>query len=145
MRIKKFIETSAIFALCQTYDQVMGSFQKRLAVDGVHFVQALILTGLFFEDRPVQPSRLAENLKASRSNISHAIRDLERKSLIVRTTSPADARAYFIALTKAGRKLAPRLIKLLDTTQNQIEAAGGTEIVANLASLVKMYHRPGQR
>jgi len=143
MRIEKFLASSPLFSLYQAYDQVLGDFQARLKAEGVHFLQALIVTGLFFEERPVRPGELAESLRSSRSNISHAIRGLERAGLIARESSTLhrDARAYYLTLTRAGRKKAGRLIKLLDSVQDQIEAAGGRDLTPELRRFVQTYQR----
>src|SRR4051812_22923624 len=106
MKIQTFLSASPLFSLYTAYDHVLGPFQKELKSENVHFVQALIITGLFFEDRPARPSQIARLLKVSRSNISHALRDLERKTLIERSMLKNDARAYHISLTREGRRKA---------------------------------------
>lgn len=141
MRIEKFLASSALFSLYQAYDQVLGDFQARLKAEGVHFLQALIVTGMFFEERPVRPGELAECLRSSPSNVSHAIRGLERSGLIDRATIKSDARAYALTLTRAGRKKAGRLIKLFDSVQDQIEAAGGDGLAPELTRFIMTYQR----
>jgi len=78
-------------------------------------------------------------LKCSRSNVSHAIRDLERKGFVERSTQEDDARAYRISLTRIGKKRASRLIRIFDSTQEQIEAAGGRDINPELKRFVQTY------
>ena len=143
MRIEKFLASSPLFNLSVAYDEIIGDFQKRLLAEEVHFLQALILTGLFFEDKPVRPSQLASTFSATRSNMSHALRGLERKKFVERATSEKDARAYFFTLTKEGKKRVPKLIKIFDSTQDQIEAAfGGKDVNASL-KLFRNAYRPG--
>jgi DNA-binding MarR family transcriptional regulator len=126
MRIEKFLDSTPLFTLFVAYDEIIGDFQKRLAKEGVHFLQALVLTGLFFEERPVRPSELTKSLRARKSNLSHALRSLEKAGLIERKTVPADARAYMFTLTREGRRRVPKLIKIFDSAQNQIEAVRGS-------------------
>jgi DNA-binding MarR family transcriptional regulator len=133
MRIEKFLKTSPVFGLYTAYDRVVRRFQARLAAEDLHFIQALIVTGIFFEERAVRPSELAATLGCSRSNISHAIRGLERKGLIERGLAKSDARAYLITLTKAGRRKAPQLIKIFDSAQAELEASGGKDLNLELA------------
>lgn len=122
MRIEKFLAASPLFALWATHTEVIGDFQKRLAGEGVHFIQALILTGLFFEERPVRPTELAKTLRTEKSTLSHALRSLEKAGWVERSLSDEDARAYFFSLTREGKKKVPRLIKLFDQVQDHIEA-----------------------
>jgi DNA-binding MarR family transcriptional regulator len=142
MRIEKFLEQSAIFNLSVAYDEIIGDFQKKLAKEQVHLLQAFILTGLFFEDKPVRPTVLAASFSASKSNISHSLRSLERRLLIERKSSDEDARAYFFTLTKEGKKKVPRLIKIFDSVQNKLEAeVGGKRINPNFKLFREVYSR----
>lgn len=142
MRISKFLSEAPLFALYQAHDYILGDVQKRLAAEGVHFIQALILTGVFFEDRPVRPSELARVLQAQKSNISHALRSLERAGLLQRTTTETDARAYLFTLTREGKKRAHRLIKIFDSMQDALEAKLNTKRVnTTLQMLVQAYTR----
>ncbi len=136
MRIEKFLESSTLFQLTLSHSQILGDFQKRLAKDHVHFLQALILTGMFFEERPVQPTELAQTFSCPKSNISHALRDLEKKKLIERSTPADDARAYLFSLTKEGKRTVPKLIKTFDTTEDHLEARQiGKSIILQLKKL----------
>lgn len=139
MRIEKFLETSPLFSLYVAYDQVLRDFQERLKREEVHFLQALIVTGIFFEERAVRPSELAATFKSSRSNISHAIRDLERKGVLERASQENDARGYRLSLSRGGKRKAARLAGIFDSIQNQIEAAGGRDLSPELRRFVKTY------
>jgi DNA-binding MarR family transcriptional regulator len=136
MRIEKFLKSSPVFGIYIAYDRVVRRFQARLAAEDLHFIQALMLTGILFEDRAVRPSEFAETFGCSRSNISHAIRSLEKKGLIDRQLSRQDARAYLITLTKAGRKKAAQLVRIFDVTQSEFEAHGGKELNAEISRFV---------
>jgi len=123
MRITKFLEDSALFNLSLTYEHVMGGFQQQLEKEGVQFVEALVLTGIFFEQGPVRPTQLAKTFLSSKSNMSHVLRRLEKKGLLERSLLKEDARAYLFSLSKEGRRKAPRLIKIFDSTEHQIESS----------------------
>lgn len=125
MRIRKFLDESPLFNLVLAYNEIIGDFQKRLSAEGVHFLEALILTGLFFEERPARPTELAKTFHVSKSNLSHSLRSLEKKRWIERTSLDEDARAYLISLSRDGRKKAPKLIKLFDATENRLEQEFG--------------------
>lgn len=127
MKINRFLAESPLFNLALAYNEIIGDFQMRLAKEGVHFLEALIVTGLFFEDRSVQPTELANTLSATKSNMSHSLRSLERKGLIVRKSAEEDARAYFFSLTKEGKRLSAKLIKLFDSVENSLEKGFGTK------------------
>jgi DNA-binding MarR family transcriptional regulator len=140
MRIEKFLGASPLFNLYSAYDQILGDFQKKLRREDVHFLQALIMTGIFFEERSVRPSELAKILRTTRPNVSHALRNLEKRGLVERRSSREDARAYLFDLTREGKKKVPRLIKIFDSTEDKIEKAlGGKEVNANLRHFVDAY------
>jgi DNA-binding MarR family transcriptional regulator len=140
MRIEKFLGASPLFNLYSAYDQVLGDFQKKLRHEEVHFLQALIMTGIFFEERPVRPSELARIFRTTRPNISHALRNLEKRGLVERRTSREDARAYFFELTREGKKKVPRLVKIFDSTEDKIEQiTGGKKVNANLCHFIEVY------
>ena len=121
MKISKFLDASPLFNLSIAYDEIIGDFQKRLLKENVHFLQALVLTGLFFEEKPVRPTQLAKTFSSTKSNLSHALRDLERKGLVERNIAQEDARAYFFSLTKEGKRRVPRLVKIFDRTEESLE------------------------
>lgn len=52
---------------------------------------------------PTQPARLAELSVMSRSALTNAVNTLERDGYVERRRTPADKRAVFVALTRAGR------------------------------------------
>ena len=137
MRIEKFLKTSPAFSLYVAYDRIVTALQTELSSEGLNFIQALILTGLFFEESPIRPSTLADTLGSTRSNVSHALKDLERKGLIERSLLKGDARAYLIALTRLGRRKAPRLIKIFDANQERLEKLGGKSLNNELVQFIE--------
>jgi DNA-binding MarR family transcriptional regulator len=140
MKIEKFLNESPLYNLSAAYNEIIGRFQKVLAKEGVHFLEALILTGLFFEEKPVRPTQLAVTFSCSKSNMSHALRGLEKAGWIERKSSTDDARAYFFSLTKEGRKKVPKLIKAFDSTDDKIERAfAGRKVIPNLKLFRQIY------
>jgi DNA-binding MarR family transcriptional regulator len=140
MKINKFLDESPLFNLALAYNEIIGDFQKQLSREDVHFIEALIITGLFFEDRPVRPTELAHTFSVSKSNLSHSLRALEKQKLVERKTAPEDARAYFFSLSKEGSKRAQRLIKLFDSTEDRLEKTfGGRKINPSLKLFRKVY------
>src|ERR1700722_5115397 len=121
MKIQNYLSQSPLFALYQAQSSLIESFQDRLSREGVHFLQGLLLTTLFFEEREVRPSELLKTLKVSKSNLSHATRDLEKRGFLKRSVHTLDARGYLFSLSHLGRKKALILIKIFDEVQNELE------------------------
>lgn len=129
MKIRKFLSESPVFALYQANSLVIEPMQSRLANYDVHLLQGLILTAFFFEDREVRPRELFSVFKVSKSNLSHALRSLERKGLVKRTTQAKDARGYWFSLTAVGRKKALLLVKDFDEIENLLEKTVGKKAI----------------
>ena len=122
MKIQKYLELSPIFAINSVYEAVIPHFNKRLKKEGVHFLQGLVLTALFFENNPeVTPSALATLFRTSRGNMSHIVSHLESKGWVRRNLNPQDARQFHIELKAEGRKKAIALIKIYDQVQELFE------------------------
>ncbi|MFN3454220.1 MAG: MarR family winged helix-turn-helix transcriptional regulator [Pseudobdellovibrio sp.] len=122
MKIKKYTNSSPIFAINTCYEGLISVVNQSLKQEEVNFLQGLILTALFFENSEnVTPSTLAETLQTTRGNISHMISYLEAKNLVKRSVNPSDARQLIITLKPDGRKKAIRLIKYYDKIQEKFE------------------------
>ena len=143
MKIKKFLSQSIVYTTYLSQTVILESFQQKLAFHSVHFLQALILTSLFFEDREVRPMELHQTFGVEKSNLSHSLRGLEKMGLLKRTMHPTDARGYCFTLTAAGKKKALALIKEFDDFQNVIEVSSGVtktnEIVKGMQTLIFNY------
>lgn len=140
MRIKKFLAESPLFGLYTTYDQVLGHFEKQLKNENVGFLQALILTGIFFEEAPVRPTQLAKILQTTPPNMSQALKTLEWRGFIERTISKGDARAYLFNLTSAGRRKVPKLIKIFDSIENEVDRSlDSKKVVQRLEEFKSVY------
>lgn len=125
LKIGHFLSQSPLFAISFGYREVLEGFQKKLSEEGVNFTQALIILSVFFEEKPILPSKLSEVLRLTPSNISHSIKTLVLLGLIKRAADQADARKTFLSLSVSGKKKAVRLIKVFDQAQGGFEAKLG--------------------
>jgi DNA-binding MarR family transcriptional regulator len=135
MRIETFLNESPMFCITLTARRFDALVAHLLQADDLNFLEALILSALFFESpAPVKPSQLAQTFGTTRGNVSHCISSLEARGLVQRRIDPEDARAYHLALKPQGRKTAIRVIGALDKVQKQFESTVGKEALqASLA------------
>lgn len=127
MKITKYLKQSPAYSLYQANLEILEPLQKGLSAHGLHFLQGLILTSLFFEERDIRPSELSQTFQIDRSTLSHALRGLEKKGWIKRMPHPKDARGYLFSLTTIGRKKSTELIKLFDQIDHLFESQFGTK------------------
>lgn len=57
-----------------------------------------------------------------RRDVTHTVRDLAERGLVVRRHDPGDARRTLVALTGSGRAMLDRLDDVLDDVQNEVFA-----------------------
>lgn len=127
MKIKRFINQSPLYSLYRAQCQILEPFQRHLSSHDVHFLQGLILTAIFFEERDVRPLELQRVFGVEASNLSHSLRGLEKKGFLKRSIHPSDSRGYLFALTPTGKKKALALIKEFDGVQDKIEQQFGVK------------------
>ncbi|HEY8270006.1 MAG TPA: winged helix DNA-binding protein [Pseudobdellovibrionaceae bacterium] len=139
MKINKFIAQSPIFALYRGNSLLVEPFQMRLAKEGVHLLQGLILTALFFEEREVRPFELAKAFQVSKSNLSHSLRSLEKKGWLKRAMHSEDARGYLFSLTASGKKKALILIKSFDEVEGELEKKIGTKNTKEFVNVLNQF------
>jgi DNA-binding MarR family transcriptional regulator len=143
MRIRKYLSQSPVFALYQAQGSLIEHIQDRLSKEGVHLLQGLLLTAIFFEEKEVRPMELLKEFKVSKSNLSHAMRDMEKKGFLKRTMHESDARGYLFSLSNLGRKKATGLIKIFDEVQDELEKGIGVrsvkDFVQNVTEVVLTY------
>jgi DNA-binding MarR family transcriptional regulator len=117
-----------MFCIALTARRFDALTTRLLEADDLNFLEALILSALFFESpTAVKPSHLAETFGTTRGNVSHCISSLEAKNLVQRKIDPEDARAYHLTLKPQGRKTAVRVIGALDKLQRAFEHKVGKE------------------
>ncbi|HTZ56549.1 MAG TPA: MarR family transcriptional regulator [Acidobacteriaceae bacterium] len=138
MRIETFLKESPMFCVSLAARRFDALANRLLEADGVNFLEALILSTLFFEATGVvKPSDLASAFGTTRSNVSHCVSSLEAKGLVHRRIDPGDARAYHLALKPQGRKTAVRVIGALDKLQREFENKVGKDA---LQSALRVIH-----
>lgn len=109
-----------------------------LEADDLNFLEALILSTLFFESpATVKPSQLAETFGTTRGNVSHCVSSLEAKGLVIRKIDPEDARAYYLTLKPQGKKTAVRVIGALDKVQRDFEHKVGKEALQSALRVIR--------
>ena len=99
-------------------NHVSHAFARKLEAKGVTVAEWAVLRELYGEDG-VAPSRLAQGLGLTRGAISKLSDRLVAKDLLVREGNPDDGRARSLSLSRAGRRLVPKLSALAD--QNDAE------------------------
>ena len=138
MRIESFLKESPMFCISLTARRFDALTTHLLKADGLNFLEALILSTLFFEaPTSVKPSQLAETFGTTRGNVSHCISSLEAKGFVQRKIDPEDARAYHLALKPQGRKAAMRVIGALDKVQRDFENKVGKDALQSALRVVR--------
>jgi len=138
MRIEAFLEQSPMFCITLAARRFDVLTTRLLRADGLNFLEALILSTLFFESHAVvKPSDLAETLGTTRGNVSHCVSSLEAKGLVQRRIDPTDARAYHLGLRPQGKKTAVRVIGALDKLQRGFENEAGKEALQSALRLIR--------
>ena len=111
--ITSSLETHLGYWLRYVSNHVSHAFARKLEAEGVTAAEWVLIRALFDEES-IAPSRLADRLDLTRGAISKLADRLLDKALIARHDNLADARGHALALTPAGRALAPRLAALAD-------------------------------
>ncbi len=137
MRIETFLKESPMFCIALIARRFDALTTRLLASDDLNFLEALILSALFFESpTPVKPSHLAQTFGTTRGNVSHCISSLEAKGLVQRKIDPQDARAYHLTLKSQGRKTAIRVIGTLDKVQRAFEDKAGRDALQSALRII---------
>lgn len=143
MKINRFINQSPIYSLYHAQCQILEPLQRQLSSHDVHFLQGLILTAIFFEEREVRPLELQKVFGVEASNLSHSLRGLEKRGFLKRSIHPQDARGYLFSLTPNGKKKTLTLIKEFDGIQDKIEQLLGVkktkDIVDGILQLISSF------
>lgn len=94
-------------------NHVSQAFARKVEAHGVTVSEWVVLRHLL-EAGPVAPSRLAEQMGATRGTVTKLADRLIEKAMVSREADPTDGRAQVLRLTAAGRALVPRLAALAD-------------------------------
>ncbi len=125
-------------------NQVSQAFTAKVETEGVTVAEWVVLREMF-EHSAANPSHLAERLALSRGAVSKLIdrliaKDLVKKQLGMAVPSNRDGRYQTLELTKAGRRLVPKLAKLADKNDDQffghLSSKQRTEFVRLLKEIV---------
>lgn len=99
-------------------NHVSHAFSRKLEARGATVAEWVVIRELL--DREAEaPSRLAARLGMTRGAISKLADRLAAKGLLVRRSDGADRRFQSLALTAAGRSLAPELAAMADRNDDE--------------------------
>jgi len=93
------------------------------------------------EDTGRTQQELSSLLLVSRANITKVIDGLEKRGLVIRTSSKKDRRARVIKLTSAGEKLADHIIPIQNKASVQIAAGLSQEEKKLLSKLLAKFRK----
>jgi DNA-binding MarR family transcriptional regulator len=99
-------------------NHVSHAFSAKIAALDVTVAEWVVMRDLF-ERAQVAPSEIADRIGMTRGAISKLADRLIAKSLIARTADKADRRYQYLALTRSGRALVPKLAALADQNDAQ--------------------------
>ena len=122
MRIEAYLQQSPVCEINRAFRRIDQHLTRLLRPTGLHFVEALVISCILFEEpATVTPSLLADTFAMTRGNISHCIASLEAKGLLSRQVDAEDARVFHLRLKPAGRKCAMQVVSTLDRLQRTFE------------------------
>jgi DNA-binding MarR family transcriptional regulator len=129
-------EVVAWQAVGRNYHRVEAALHARLIPLELNVTSHEVMQHLLHTPSLSQ-QRLAQRVFTVKSHLSGIVRDLESRGLISRTPDPADARAWQLALTHEGEKLARKAL----ATQNELIGAMGQGVsAADMAQFSKVLH-----
>ena len=107
---------AAITSLMRAHQIVLARAESTLRPLGVTFARYEVLMLLWFSKRGSLPMKIiGSRLQVHPTSVTNAVDRLEDAGLVTRSTHPEDRRAVLVALTPAGRELAERATKALNT------------------------------
>lgn len=112
------LESHLGFWLRFVSNHVSGQFQRKVEQAGVSVSEWVALRQLYGAGEST-PGDLIDALGMTKGAVSKIVARLEDKGLVIRSTSLADRRAQFLALTEAGQALVPQLARIADDNDAQ--------------------------
>ena len=107
---------AAITSIMRAHQIVLARVEGTLRPLGVTFARYEVLMLLLFSKRGSLPMKvIGSRLQVHPTSVTNAVDRLEDAELVTRTPHPDDRRAIVVALTSAGRELAERATKALNT------------------------------
>lgn len=144
MKIKQYLDASPAFNIVAAEARIQSGIRKNTGDDRMSFLHALALLAIYFEEAGfIRPKDLADELRTSRSHLSHILSALEGKKQVKRSLMPGDARAFKISLTEKGKGAALKLIRYFDRIQRRTEeifTETGTRELAESIERVATFH-----
>lgn len=107
------LESHLGFWLRLVSNSVSGEFKRRVEARGVTVSEWVVLRRLHGAG-PTAQGELMQALGVTKGALSKIVARLQGAGLLVRETSPGDARSWLLTLSAAGRRLVPELAALAD-------------------------------
>jgi DNA-binding MarR family transcriptional regulator len=128
--------------------QVSNLWQRRLNAGlrqiGLTHVQFVLLAGiewLSYSQEHVTQVQLASHAKADVMMTSKVLRSLEKKEWVTRDIHPTDTRAKCVVLTKTGREVLLKAIKLVEEIDGEFFSALNDRFVTFNAQLLELVNQ----
>ncbi len=125
-------QQSLPMALLGAREATMQRFRPMLADFGLTEQQWRVLRALASADEPLEVTQVAARTELLPPSVSRIVARLADDSLIERTTVEHDQRRATLRLTRRGRGLVTRVAPHSERLYAEIEAAFGTERLAQL-------------
>jgi DNA-binding MarR family transcriptional regulator len=123
-------------------NHVSHAFALKVEAQGVTVAEWVLLREML-DLGAANPSQLADTVGMTRGAVSKLVERLCRKKLAVRLASDGDRRYYTVALTAAGKKLAPLLAGLADENDREffghLRPAQKTSLIRLLQAIVRRH------
>jgi len=134
-------------ALLQAREASMRLFRPLLAEHDLTEQQWRVLRALAASSDPLEVGQIVDATFLLAPSLSRILKDLDARSLVVRSPVPNDQRRAEISLTRQGRDLVATVAPRSESIYNQIEASFGASalnsLLTQLASLRDSTNRIG--
>lgn len=135
---------AAITSLMRAHQIVLARVEATLRPLGVTFARYEVLMLLWFSKRGSLPMKvIGSRLQVHPTSVTNAVDRLQDAGLVTRSTHPEDRRAMLVALTPAGRELAERATKALNTEVFEQPVLAQRDVRALLDILTRLRRSSG--
>ena len=135
---------AAITSLMRAHQIVLARVEATLKPLGVTFARYEVLMLLWFSRRGSLPMKvIGSRLQVHPTSVTNAVDRLEDAGLVTRSTHPDDRRAMLVALTPAGRELAERATKALNTDVFERPDLGPDDVRSLVSVLTRLRRTAG--
>ncbi len=120
-------------------DRMFGiHFQSMVSAHGIDVTieQWFILSKLFKEDG-ISQIELADKIFRDKANITRMIDGLEKRNWVIRKDDDSDRRKFRIFLTKEGKQITSRLIKIASEERKNIYKGLDAKDLVQLKSIIE--------